>query len=169
MRRRVVFPLLALLGGLLLLGGGVYLGGHPRLLPEAARDTLVGDDEAQLYQEAIDEIARDYYRPIDRRKLVDRSLEAAVRSLKDRFSNYFTPVDFAEFQQTTSGEFVGVGVSVQASERLRRGLRVLKVYDDSPAKRAGLRAGDLITKVDGRATAGESTEEVTARIKGPEG
>ncbi len=169
MRRRVLSPLLAVLGGLLLLGGGVYLGGHPRLLPEPARDALVGDDEAQLYQEAIDEIARDYYRPVDRRELVDRSLAAAVRSLKDRFSHYFTPVDFAEFQQTTSGEFVGVGVSVQPSERLRRGLRVLKVYDDSPAKRAGLRAGDLITKVDGRPTAGESTEEVTARIKGPVG
>lgn len=169
MKRRFMAPVLAALGALLLLAAGVYLGGHSRLLPDPVRDVLVGDDEAQLFQEAVDEIARDYYRPVDRRELVDRSLDSAVRSLKDRFSHYFTPVAFVEFQQTTSGEFVGVGISVQASGRLQRGLRVLKVYDGSPAKRARLRPGDLITKVDGRPTAGESTDEVTARIKGPEG
>ena len=169
MRRRVLLPLLLVLAPLALVGGGVYLGGHPRLLPEPVRDTLVGDSEAQLFQEAVDEIAEDYYRPVDRRDLVNRSLESAVRSLKDRFSHYFSPATYAEFVQTTSGAFVGVGVSVQASERLKRGLRILKVYDDSPAKRAGLREGDLIAAVDGRKTAGRSTEEVTTQIKGPVG
>jgi len=168
MKRRTLLPLLAVLCPLTLVAG-IYLGSHPRLLPAPVRDSLVGGSEAQLFQEAVDEIASDYYRPVDRRDLVNRALESAVASLKDRFSQYFTPATYAEFQQTTSGEFVGVGVSVQASERLRRGLRILKVYGESPARRAGLRAGDLITEVDGRPTAGSTTEEVTSRIKGPEG
>ncbi len=167
-RRRLLVPLLMLLCPALLVGG-IYLGGHPHLLPGAARDTLVADTEARLYGDALEAIADDYYRPVDKRKLLDHSLSAAVTSLEDRFSNYFTPSDYAEFQESTDGEFVGIGVSVRDEKRLSRGLRILAVYDKSPAKRAGMRAGDLITKVDGRPTQGESTEAVTSRIRGPEG
>jgi carboxyl-terminal processing protease len=152
-----------------LLVAGVYLGGHPNLLPGPARDALVDDETAQVYDEAIDRIAHDYYRPVGRKRLLNSSLDAAVASLDDRFSNYFSPSAFATFQQQTSGQFVGVGVSVQAAAKLRRGLEILTVYDGSPAKRAGLRPGDLITAVEGKATAGRSTEEVTAQIKGEEG
>jgi carboxyl-terminal processing protease len=152
-----------------LLVAGVYLGGHPDLLPGPARDALVDDGTAQVYDEAIGRIAHDYYRPVGRGRLLNSSLDAAVASLDDRFSNYFSPSAFATFQQQTSGQFVGVGVSVQASTKLRRGLQILTVYDGSPAKRAGLRAGDLITAVEGKPTAGHSTEEVTAQIKGEAG
>ncbi len=165
--RRALFALVLLCP--LLLVAGIYLGGHPQLLPGAARDTLVADSDAQLYEEALDLIAKDYYRPVDRRALVNRSLTSAVESLRDDFSNYFTPTDYTDFRQTTNGEFVGVGISVEAADKLKQGLRVLKVYDGSPAKRAGLRSGDLVTKVDGRATAGQSTDAVTTQIKGPVG
>ena len=149
--------------------GGVYLGGHPEYLPGAARDTLVADSEGRVFEEALDEIAEEYYRPVDRRDLLNVGLDGAVKSLQDRFSNYFTPSDYRAFQRQTSGQFVGIGVSVRDEENLARGLRVLTVYADSPAKRAGIRAGDLITRVDDRPTRGRSTEEVTARIRGPEG
>nr|MBA2515259.1 PDZ domain-containing protein [Solirubrobacterales bacterium] len=155
MRSRRALLALALLCPLLLVAG-IYLGGHPQLLPGAARDTLVADSDAQLYEEAMDLIAEDYYRPVDRRALVNRSLTSAVESLRDDFSNYFSPRDYTNFRQSTNGEFVGVGISVEAADRLKRGLRVLQVYDGSPAKRAGLRSGDLVTRVNGRATAGQS-------------
>jgi carboxyl-terminal processing protease len=165
-------PSLALVLGLLcpvLLVAGIYLGGHPDLLPGAARDTLVSDSDARIYDEAIDQIVGDYYRPIDRRTLLNRSLAGAVESLDDRFSNYFDPRDYASFQQQTSGAFVGVGVSVRDEKKLPRGLQVTEVYDGSPAKRAGIRPADLITEVDGRPLKGLSTEEATARIKGRAG
>ncbi len=168
MRFRVLVPLLLVLCPLLL-AGGVWLGGHPDWLPQPARDALVSDSDAQRYDEAIDEIAEDYYRPIDRRKLLDISLDAAVKSLDDRFSGYFTPTAYTSFRQSTNGEFVGIGVSVRDEKALRRGLRVLKVYEGSPADRAGIDTGDDILTVDGRRTRGESTEEVTARIRGPVG
>ena len=167
MKRRLLVTLLVLLAPRALVGG-IYLGGHPELLPGPARDTLVADSEGRLYDEALDQIADDYYRPVDRRDLTNRSLDAAVRSLSDRFSNYFSPRDYQEFQRSTSGQFVGIGVSVRAEDAIKRGLRVLKVYAGSPAKRAGIRAGDLILRVDGRPTRGQSTDEVTARIRGPE-
>ena len=153
----------------LLLAGGIWLGGHPGWLPSPARDALVGDSDSQLYEEAVDAIAEDYYRPIDRRKLLNTSLDAAVDSLEDRFSDYYSPTAYTRFQQQTNGEFVGIGVSVRDETALRRGLRVLKVYDGSPAARAGIETGDDILTVDGRPTKGQSTREVTARIRGPVG
>jgi hypothetical protein len=54
-----------------LLVAGIWLGGHPAWLPGFARDVLVDDSDAQVYEEALDVIARDYYRPVDRRKLLN--------------------------------------------------------------------------------------------------
>jgi carboxyl-terminal processing protease len=168
MRRRVSIAVLVLLLPLALVGG-IYLGGHPGLLPDPARDILVADSDAQLYEEAIDQIADDYYRPIDRRALLNAALEGAVDSLDDRFSGYFNPKTYADFKQSTSGAFVGIGVSVRDEKKLRRGLRVLTVYDGSPADRAGIEPGDDILSVNGRPTKGRSTEEITAMIRGRAG
>ena len=158
-------PLGALLV-LVLLAGGIWLGGHPAYLPGGVRHTLVGDDDSQLYDEAADIIQADYYRKVDRKQLLDQSLEQAVRSLDDRFSNYFAPRDYADFQEATEGRFEGVGMTV---DKVANGLKVITVYEGSPAARGGLRPGDVITHVDGRSIAGSSSEESTTKIKGPAG
>jgi carboxyl-terminal processing protease len=145
---------------------GIWLGGHPDRLPGFARDTLVGDQQGRHYQDALDVIERDYYRPVNRDKLLDTSIAAAVRSLDDQFSNYFSPRAYDGFQESTRGQFDGVGMTV---EEVSRGLRVLTVYRDSPAQRGGLEPGDLITKVDGRSLAGKSSEASTALIRGRAG
>jgi carboxyl-terminal processing protease len=165
-RRRSLVPLLVLLLGVALVGG-IWLGGHPSTLPGFARDTLVaGDEEAQVYDEALDIIERDYYRKVDRDRLLNSSLDSAVKSLNDQFSNYFSPRDYDSFQEATQGHFEGVGMTV---EEVPRGLRVISVYEGSPAGRGGLEPGDVITEVDGRSIAGDSSEESTARIKGEAG
>src|SRR4051795_11805981 len=79
--RRLLTPLLALLVVIALVGG-IYLGGHPGGLPGFVRDPLVGDSDARVYEEAVDKIAGDYYRKVDRKKLLNASLAAAVDSLK---------------------------------------------------------------------------------------
>jgi carboxyl-terminal processing protease len=163
--RRSLTPLLVILLPVLLVAG-IWLGGHPDNLPDPVRETLVADTDGRVYEEAIDTLERDYYREVDRKKLLDQSLEQAVGSLDDRFSHYFAPRDFTDFQAATEGRFEGVGMTV---EEVERGLRVLTVYDGSPADRGGLKPGDVITHVDGRAIAGQSSEESTTRIKGPAG
>src|SRR5215217_3210117 len=164
-RRRPLVPILIVLLPVLLVAG-IWLGGHPSYLPGFARDTLVADEDAQVYEEAIDLIKRDYYRGVDRDELLDKSLGAAVKSLDDQFSNYFSPKDYSSFQEVTQGQFEGVGMTV---EEAKRGLRVTTVYEGSPAAKGGLEKGDLITEVDGRSIAGSSSEASTARIKGPAG
>jgi carboxyl-terminal processing protease len=164
-RRRSLLPVFLLLLPVLLLAG-IWLGGHPDSLPDPVRDALVDDGQGRVYDEALDTIARDYYREVDRDDLLNQSLDQAVRSLDDRFSHYFAPRDYDDFQEATEGRFEGVGMTV---EEIDRGLRVLTVYEGSPAARGGLEPGDVITHVDGRSIAGASSEESTTRIKGPAG
>ena len=164
-RRRSYLPLFIVLLPLMLVAG-IWLGGHPDTLPDQVRDALVEDGEGRVYEEAIDTLERDYYREVDRDELLNRSLESAVGSLDDRFSHYFAPRDYTDFQEATEGRFEGVGMTV---EEIGRGLRVLTVYEGSPAARGGLEPGDLITHVDGKSIAGTSSEQSTTRIKGPAG
>jgi carboxyl-terminal processing protease len=164
-RRRSFLPLLVVLTPLLI-AAGIWLGGHPGTLPDPVRDALVEDTDGRVYEEAVDTLARDYYREVDRKKLLDQSLEQAVGSLDDRFSHYFAPRDYDDFQEATEGRFEGVGMTV---EEVARGLRVLTVYEGSPADRGGLEPGDVITHVDGRSIAGSSSEQSTTKIKGPAG
>ena len=167
MRRRRLSTLpLVLFLGLLALVMGIYLGGHPSTLPGPVRDVLVEDGDGQIYDEAMDTLERDYYRPVDRKQLLNQSLDHAIRSLDDRFSNYFAPRDYTDFQQATEGRFEGVGMSVDPVDD---GLRIITVYDGSPAKDGGLKAGDVITAVNGRSIAGQDSSEATTRIKGPAG
>jgi len=164
-RRRSATPfLVALLPVLLLVG--VWLGGHSEYLPGFARDLLVDDEQGRLYDEALDQIADNFYRPVDRDHVLDESLAGAVKSLDDRFSAYFDPKAYSEFNEATNGEFEGVGMTVAEAER---GLRVVTVFDGSPAMAAGIHPGDVITEVDGESLQGQTAEQATSRIKGEAG
>jgi len=161
-------PLFTLLGALapLLLVAGIWLGGHPQVLPSFVRDALVADSDTRVINQALDEIQGDYFRPLRRGSLIDSSIAGMVTRLDDRFSTYLTPKEYRDYTQQSDARFSGVGMSVQHD---RRGLRVVLVYDHSPASRAGIRVGDLITAVDGRSLAGVSETAATARIKGRPG
>jgi carboxyl-terminal processing protease len=144
---------------------GIFLGGHPDLLPGGIRDAFVEEDRA-VRAELIDKIEENFYKRVDEETLDDASLRGIVESLDDPYSHYLTPKE-AEFQQEAiSGEFEGVGMSVEED---RRGLRVLSVFEKSPAEKAGIVKGDLIVSVNGRSIAGVSSEVATGRIKGPAG
>ena len=150
---------------LVCLGVGMWLGGHPSSLPEPLRDVFV-DETTSVQAEATDVIEDNYYRRVRESRLRDGSLRGMVRSLRSRFSDYFTPEENKLFRESASGQFSGVGMTV--IER-PRGLLVAGVFEDSPAERAGIRPGDLITAVNGKSIAGKSSEVSTALIKGKPG
>ncbi len=160
--------LLALLLVPIVLLAGIWLGGHPDRLPGFMRQSALVDQspQAQVLDEALDIIEADYYRKVDRQKLLDKSLQAGVSSLQDEFSAYFDPKSFQHFRDVTSGGFEGVGMTVEA---VPRGLRIIEIFKGSPADRAGLKPGDVILEADRRTLAGKSTTQATALIKGPRG
>ena len=150
---------------LLALAIGLYLGGHPTKLPGFMRDVFV-EESASLQAEATQTIEDNFIQKVPDEQLRNASVQGMVRSLHSRFSHYFTPAQNKLFEQSTSGEFSGVGMTVV--ER-KKGLEVAGVFKDSPAKRAGIKNGDLIIAVNGRSIAGESSDVSTARIKGKPG
>jgi carboxyl-terminal processing protease len=156
---------LALLSAVIALAVGLWLGGHPADLPGPVRDTFVQEDRA-LRAEIINSVEDNFYKPVKESKLEDASLKGIVESLDDPYSSYLTAKEARQFDEDVSGHFEGVGMNV---EQDRRGLKVLRVFDGSPAQDAHIRSGDLILAVDGRPIAGVNSEVSTNRIKGPAG
>ena len=167
-RQRTLRPaLLAAFAVVLLLVFGIWVGGrHPNWLPGFVRTPLVGDSESAVVREAIDDVSHTYYRRVPKSQLSDDAIDGVVRKLDDRFSNYFNPAEYKRFKLASSSEFSGIGTAVSQDPR---GLKVEVVYDGSPAKRAGMQAGDVITNVAGHPLAGKRQEDSVALIKGPPG
>ncbi len=156
---------LALFAALLLFAGGIFLGGHPEALPGPARDALVDDDRA-VRAEIVEAIKDNYYKPVKSSQIDEASLKGIVAGLGDQFSNYITPKEAKEFEQSLRGEFEGVGMNVDED---RRGLRVVRVFEGSPAEKTGIEAGEFVTAVNGRSIAGLAAQIATSRIKGRAG
>jgi len=151
----------------LLLVFGIWVGGrHPGWLPGPVRGALVGDTHSAVVKEAIKDVHDNYYRKIPEDKLADDAIEGVVQRLEDRFSNYFSAAEYKRFKDSQHSEFSGIGLAVSQD---RRGLRVETVYDGSPAKRAGIRPGDVIVEAAGKPLTGRNQEEAVSFIKGPPG
>ena len=152
-----------------LFAAGLWLGGHPRSLPEPLRDVFVAEPSG-LTAEAAEAIQDNYYRPVGETELGNSSLQGMVRELRrrhdDRFSEYFSPEALTAFNEQIEGHFSGIGLTVV---EVKKGLRVASVFPRSPAQKAGSAAGDTIGSGDGESLAGLSSNEATKKIKGPDG
>ncbi len=156
--------LAALLPSMLVLG--IWLGGHPRWLPDPVADLLLGDDGPRVVAQGLDLVEERFYRPVDPSQLSNAALDGAVKSLEDRFSTYSTPHEYSTFRHSVDNRFSGIGVAIRG---VPKGLRVVTVFAGSPAKRAGLRVADIITAADGKRLAGRPEQAAVALVKGPKG
>ncbi len=162
--RQSLTAALALALPILLLAAGLWLGGHPEDLPGFVRSAFVAGRQTQVVDEAIQRIADDYYRPISTGKLDSASIAGVVASLGDRFSHYLSPGEYREF--SAPPHFTGIGVAVATQLQANRALLIQRVFNSSPAARAGLKAGDLVVAVNGRKLQGSSAEAAIDLIKG---
>ena len=162
-RRPPLAAVLAFLAPVLLVAG-LWLGGHPEDLPDFLKQAFVANHSTLVVDEAIERVSRDYYRPIPVSKLSDASIAGVVKSLGDRFSHYLTASEFSEFNSPP--HFAGIGVVVNP---VHTGLVIARVFDSSPASRAGLKAGEEIVAAGGRRLTGLSSEASTSLIRGQPG
>lgn len=146
---------------------GIWIGGrNGNLVPEPFRSALVGSNDEIVVNEALDQINDGYYRKLPPGQLADAAIAGAVKKLNDRFSTYFTPVQYKKFAEAQASSFTGIGVTV---DRSKRGLVIRSVYKDSPAKEAGIKVGDQIVEANGRSLKGLTTEQSSRLVKGPAG
>lgn len=133
-------------------------------LQTVARGTLapLPLEELQQLAAVFGMIKSDYVEPVDEKKLITDAISGMVASL-DPHSQYFDKKSFREFREGTTGRFVGVGIEITQEDGL---IRIVSPIEGSPADRAGLKPGDLITRIDDTAVKGLSLNEAVKRMRG---
>jgi carboxyl-terminal processing protease len=146
---------------------GIVAGGQVDGIRDAV-DDVFGNPSQDATSEALDVINDDYFHAVDKKDLENASIASIIDHIKqryhDRFSHYFTPSEYDRFKQ--GSRLSGIGVAVT---EIDRGLRVATVYKRTPAREAGIQAGEVITGVNGQSIAGKDADAVTSQIRGPAG
>jgi carboxyl-terminal processing protease len=165
--KRIGTPLIVVALVAVALVVGAVVGGQVDAVGDAV-DDVFGDPSQDATSQAIEVIRDDYFHTVDDAELENASIGSIVDHLRrrydDRFSHYFTPSEYDRFKQ--GARLSGVGIAVT---EVPRGLRVATVYKDTPAREAGIQAGEVITGVNGESIVGKDAEAVTSRIRGPAG
>jgi carboxyl-terminal processing protease len=133
-------------------------------LQAVARNTLnpLPLEELQQLAAVFGMVKTDYVEPVDEKKLISDAISGMVASL-DPHSQYFDKKSFKEFREGTSGRFVGVGIEITMEDGL---VKVVSPIEDSPAFRAGLKSGDLITRIDDTAVKGLDINQAVKLMRG---
>lgn len=123
------------------------------------------EDKVEDIQELINE---NFYFGTEEADYEEGIYKGLLESLDDPYSVYYTKEEFAELQQETSGEYVGIGVQVSQDVKTMT-ITVTRVFPGSPAEEAGVLKGDVVTGVDDFVFNGEEVSDVVELIKGEEG
>ena len=113
----------------------------------------------------LEKINKEYVDEIDQSESMDSAINGLLQSL-DPYSAYMSPEIFNEMQTETSGEFGGLGIEVSMESGV---VKVISPIDDTPASRAGIKAGDYIVKIDNTQVQGKSLAEAVDLMRGPVG
>lgn len=122
-------------------------------------------EDVQQLTAVFDWIKRSYVEPVDEKKLIRDAIAGMVAGL-DPHSQYFEGQSFKEFREGISGKFTGVGIQIEMEEGL---VKVVSPIEGSPAFRAGILTGDLITRIDDAAVKGLTMDQAVKRMRGPSG
>lgn len=114
-----------------------------------------------------DTVQRDFYQPVDEKKIIEAMNKGTFEGLEDPYSNYYDKEEFKQLMETTSGAYVGVGIIVSPGED---GLiTVVAPIEDTPAEKAGVKPGDKILKVNDESFSAKEMNEAISKIKGTPG
>lgn len=113
--------------------------------------------------ETYDTIMSEYYKDVDSDKLIEGAINGMLESLDDEHTMYFDKKSKEEFDSELSGNYYGIGAQIQLTSD--ETIKITKVFDDSPAKKAGLKEEDVFVSVDGTSVKGKSATEVANMLK----
>ena len=119
----------------------------------------------ELFGDVVGIVEQAYVVPVDNKKLIEAALAGMMTAL-DPHSNYLPPSNYDELRERTEGQYSGVGLTISADGGM---VKVISPMDDSPAARAGVQAGDVISSIDGQNAAGLTVSQVSEKLRGPVG
>jgi len=118
-----------------------------------------------LFGEVLEKVTKEYVDEIDESKMIDSAINGALQSL-DAYSAYMNPEIFKSMETDTKGEFGGLGIEVGMEAGV---IKVISPIDDTPASRAGIKAGDYIIKISDEQVQGKTLMEAVKMMRGPVG
>ena len=118
-----------------------------------------------LFSEVLEKIQKEYVNEIDQADVMDSAINGILQSL-DPYSTYMSPEIFKEMQTETSGEFGGLGIEVSMESGV---VKVISPIDDTPAAKAGVKAGDYIVRINNEQVQGKTLMEAVNLMRGPVG
>jgi len=139
---------------------GVTSGVH------ADNESQLPIDEVRLMSQVLERIKQAYVEDVTDEELIESAIEGMLSGL-DPHSDYLTPDDFKELRESTSGEFGGLGIEI--SMDATGFVRVVAPIDDTPAYRAGMQSGDLITQIDDTPVKGMNINDAVGKMRGKPG
>src|SRR6202142_2453817 len=163
MRKNSLFFLGAVAGTCLTL---LVTGPRDQFWMAAAKAAASADNtfsQLNLFGEVFERVRTDYVEKPDDSKLVEGAINGMVTAL-DPHSRYMNEKAWRDMQETTHGEFGGLGIEVMMEDGL---VKVVAPMDDTPAAKAGIMSGDLITQIDDDAVQGLTLEQAVNKMKGP--
>jgi carboxyl-terminal processing protease len=119
-------------------------------------------EELQQLAAVFDRVKAEYVDPVDEKKLINDAISGMVAGL-DPHSQYLDKKTFREFRESTGGRFVGIGIEMGMEDGV---VRVVSPIEGSPAFRAGLKPGDLITRIDDTPVRGMTVDQAVKRMRG---
>ena len=122
-------------------------------------------EKIDLFGEVLENIKKDYVDEVDQAEIMDSAINGVLQSL-DPYSAYMSPELFKEMQTDTRGEFGGLGIEIGMEAGV---VKVISPIDDTPASKAGIKAGDYIVKIGKEQVQGKSLMEAVKLMRGPVG
>ena len=122
-------------------------------------------EKIDLFSEVLETIQNEYVEDIDQAEAMDSAINGLLQSL-DPYSSYMNQATFEESQSETTGEFGGLGIEVSMEAGV---VKVITPIDDTPASRAGIKAGDYIVKINAEQVRGKTLREAVNLMRGPVG
>ena len=149
----------------------LYMAASPFIFTAWRKGGLSAGEANQIVKK-LDSITRElddlYLEELDRETMLEDAYSSYVASLGDRYTCYYTREEYALFQESTSGIYSGVGITVTMDQETGY-LKVVEIQKGSPAEGTQIRPGDLLLKVDGTDLQGMKQEQMVSMIKGEEG
>ncbi len=141
---------------------GMIIGTGMVRYSQAANGTY---DNLKTFTEVLSIIQKDYVKPVNTKDLVYGAIKGMVADL-DPHSSFMTPKEYKDMQVDTKGEFGGLGIQIGVKDRT---LTVIAPIEDTPADKAGIKAGDKIIKIDGAPTSDMTLTQAVDKMRGPKG
>jgi carboxyl-terminal processing protease len=138
----------------------IFLGTQNIAEPSSKNDLY---EKIDLFGEVLEKIKEDYVEEVDQADVMDSAINGVLQSL-DPYSSYMSPELFKSMQTETKGEFGGLGIEISMEAGI---VRVISPIDNTPAAKAGIKAGDYIVKIEGEQVQGKSLMEAVKLMRGP--